>query len=104
MTDSRLYYEAHITTERPRPDQKWEDFSRAAGALGWRASRFDVDEVDHYDGAWFMSYRAPQLRVMKDSVLTMLDVLRELGFNPIRWKIEDTVLDSKNGDKEEELR
>lgn len=103
MTDrARLYFEAHITVKAKEPEF-WRSFARDARQMDWRASKFDVDEVDHYDGAWFLSARAKSLREMKERVRNMLQLVQRNNYEVVRWKIEDTVLDSKLGDGEDTL-
>jgi hypothetical protein len=94
---TRLYYEAHITVAAATDFARFADVSRH---MGWRASKFDEDEVDDMSGYWFLSFRDPNLTVAKRHVHEELRFLREQGFKPVRWKIEDTVLDSKHGDSE----
>jgi hypothetical protein len=96
---TRLYYEAHITVEASN-DVAFETFAAKARAMGWRASKFDEDEVDDMNGNWFLSFRDPSLTVTKRFIKEQLVCLRCNGLIPIRWKIEDTVLDSKHGDTE----
>lgn len=101
---TRLYFEAHITT-RP-PDVKvseakdmWDTFSRNAEVNGWRASRFDIDEVDHYDGAWFLSGRDQNYDLLMERMKRMGTLLQGSGFEFIRAKIENTLFDTKHGDE-----
>lgn len=100
---TRLYFEAHITV-RP-PDVKvseaknvWDVFSRNAELNGWRASRFDVDEVDHYDGAWFLSGREENYDFLMERTQRMSRLLIASEFEFIRAKIENTLFDTKHGD------
>ncbi len=98
---TRLYYEAHITV-KPNleiiPLHDWHTFREWAEAHDFRASRFDVDEVDHYDGAWFLSNRSTNLEEMKDRINYAVNILTQCNYKVLRWKIEDTLLDSKYGD------
>ena len=117
---ARLYYEAHITVSMPKPPedeiaklpaieqssarshwlgQQWSQFSTAARMRDWKASRFDIDEVDSYDGAWFLSARDTDRAKIAERILTMIQKLDFLDYEVIRWKIEDTVVDSKHGDE-----
>lgn len=100
MTTSRLYYEAHITVDS-KDDSKWNQF---VGLLPkkFRCSKFDEDMVDHYNGKWFTSARNTRLEDIKADIKKAIAVLKSNDYNVIRWKIEDTILDSKF-DKEEQL-
>ena len=94
---SRLYYEAHITVAAKTPD-KWPQFTAWAEANELRASKFDVDDVDQYHGAWFLSGRDTELNSIKERIGAAVQSLQKSGYMVMRWKIEDTVLDSKHGD------
>ncbi len=102
MTTTRLYYECHITIEASERIN-WDWFADMARSLGWRASKFDEDEVDDMSGNWFLSFRGPSLAVCKSHILEALSVVRHNELLVLRWKIEDTVLDSKYGDDEQDL-
>lgn len=96
---ARLYYEAHVTVENAG---EWEAF-KSLWADGWRVSRFDEDEVDDYHGKWFMSCRHEDLDMIRKFVAGAVKLLEIRGYTVLRWKVEDTVLDSKHGDRLEEL-
>lgn len=99
---SRLYYEAHITVEAGTEDQ-WAYFAEGARSVGWRASKFSEDEVDDMSGKWFLSYRHEILDVVKVTIIGIVRAINRLGFQVLRYKIEDTLLDSKHGDTIEGL-
>ena len=102
MTQARLYYEAHVTVEAGCPEQ-WDVFASMVRGQGWRASKFDEDEVDDMSGKWFTSYRETDMQRMITEVARFRDQMRRSGLLVLRWKIEDTVLDSKHGDMLEML-
>jgi hypothetical protein len=93
---SRLYFEAHITVEAK--DGCFDLFMAICKVVGWKGSRFDQDEVDAYHGMWFMSQRNKSYSTILDDIRSTIPTLEENGFTVIRWKVEDTVLDSKHGD------
>ncbi len=96
---TRLYYEAHITVRPPMFGTiNWTWFSSFAERNQFKASRFDVDEVDQYDGCWFLSARDTNLQALKEKIKIANHSLIDSSFKPVRWKIEDTLLDSKYGD------
>lgn len=99
---ARLYYEAHITVEAA-PDDEWGRFSHSARVSGWRASRFSEDEVDDMDGKWFLSTRDIDYDKIKDDIISAICWMEDNGFQVLRYKIEDTLLDSKHGDTIEGL-
>lgn len=96
---TRLYYEAHVTFEASSDDD-WDGFATVVKELGWRASRFSDDDVDHYEGKWFISARHSQLDAIAESLRVVIKDLRSEGFNltVVRYKLEETLLDSKYGD------
>jgi hypothetical protein len=107
MTRSERYYEAHVTVDAPvaaQDEENWQEFKFLAGPLGWRASKFSEDEVDDYHGKWFLSARGEILEDVIMSVETVVVALSGYGYKVLRWKVEDTVLDSKHGDKLNALR
>lgn len=102
---ARLYYETHITVEPMQAESfSYEDFAARMAALGWRASKFEHDDVDQIAGKWFLSNKDQRKKTIKKEVPKMLKFLREKGFTVERWKIEKAVLDSKYGDTEDMLK
>lgn len=101
---SLLYFEAHITCDAAAPydsvsiEDSWQDFCYISKLFDWKASKFDQDDVDGYHDKWFMSARGYELEGVKKRVKETIESLSLNGFNVIRWKIEDTILDSKHGD------
>lgn len=103
MTKARLYYEAHVTVEsrdalEDMLTDPWGAFKLIAHSCGWRPSKFSEDEVDDYHGKWFLSWRGEDLDATITAVRAMVGALRRGGYEVLRWKIEDTVYDSKHGD------
>lgn len=92
---SRLYYEAHITVDAGTDFQEFLDLCERNS---WRGSRFDQDEVDDYHGKWFASWRHEEYGVIAASLLNLLAIMQVNGLKVLRYKIEDTLLDSKHGD------
>lgn len=95
-TKAKLYFEAHITVDQ-KADEFWTEFVNIYPSY-FRHSKFDVDDVDNYHGKWFMSARSEELESMKELIKNAIDILNTFGYNVVRWKIEDTLLDSKYGD------
>jgi hypothetical protein len=98
---ARLYYEAHVTVEDSGVD--WPEFAAAARHNGWRASRFSEDEVDDMSGKLFLSARDQDLATITGLIDKEVRELEDAGLRVLRWKIEDTVADSKHGDLLEEV-
>ncbi len=94
---ARLYLELHITVES-QEDEKFPQFQSWAIANDWRASRFSEDDVDGYNGKWFLSAREEYKTIAMKNLKSTLAELENQNYSILRWKIEDTVLDSKYGD------
>lgn len=93
---SRLYYEAHITIPPLEADQI-ADVDQLCAAQGWRRSTFEM----HKDGLVpnaFVSARHVNRDTIVCMVHSMVCNLRAMGYKILRWKIEDTLLDSSKGD------
>jgi hypothetical protein len=95
---TRLYFEAHITCDRESSVIAWPAFCEIAKEGDWKASKFDQDDVDGYHDKWFMSARDTDFESIKKRISATISKLRLADFNVIRWKIEDTIMDSKHGD------
>lgn len=95
---ARLYLELHITVES-QEDDKFAQFQDWAITNDWRASRFSEDDVDGYNGKWFLSAREDYKSKAIENLEKTLKVLEDDNYSILRWKIEDTLLDSKYGDK-----
>ena len=93
---ARLYFEAHITIDAS-DTLSFEVFKECLTPT-WKVSRFDEDEVDGYDGKWFASARDTYYPSIYYLLKLSCEKLKEKGFNVIRYKIEDTLFDSKHGD------
>lgn len=96
MTSNPNYYEAHITVT-PTSFCTFAAFQQYATERHWKASTFEVDDVDGDTGNWFLSLRDDAQDGIAYSVEKMLRTLAVDGFTITRWKIERTVLDSKAG-------
>jgi hypothetical protein len=65
----------------------------------WKASRFEVDEVDDIAGKWFMSARDTNYLRLFHRTQGMVYSLGQADTEVLRYKIEETLIDSKCGDK-----
>ncbi len=92
---ARHYYELHITLDAK---DNFDNFLNFCNKIEWRGSRFSEDEVDHYHGKWFASARCHRESSIKIWLKEAINAFQEAGYNVIRWKAEDTLLDSKYGD------
>lgn len=102
MMRTRHYYEAHVTVE---PNDDWDHFANVSRQVGWRVSKFDEDEVDDMSDKWFMSIRHSDFDRIRAKVSAAVKFIsEEWNMKVLRWKIEDTLLDSAGGDTLEMLR
>lgn len=95
---ARLYFEAHITVDAKEDPSEFYAMKSALGDR-FKVSRFDEDDVDGYDGKWFASARGEDLPETEAAVAAAVVCLQHNGFTVIRAKIEDTLLDTKHGDR-----
>lgn len=94
---SRLYYEAHITVPPLEPRQVSE-IDEYCTTNQWRRSTFEM----HKDGLVpnaFVSARHKSRTAIIGMVADMIKWLLARGYTVLRWKIEDTLLDSSKGDR-----
>lgn len=100
-----MKYEAHITVEPMQAEGfYYEDFADAIQSDGWRASKFDHDDVDGIAGKWFMSYASDDRLTICAETRNMVRRLKSQEFTVLRWKVEETLFDSKHGDQLEDAR
>ena len=90
-----MRYEAHITVEAR--EGLWGNFQEMGRLNDFKTSRFDIDEVDNMDGKWFMTAGQDNLDDLKLAVKAMLMGLSFMNYSIVRFKIEETLLDSKDG-------
>lgn len=100
MTD--LYYEAHITIE-PVFDDRLETFKKIASAYRFRVAELlmqkrssDTPERSQYDS--FCTGRSNDYTDLHDRMALMMIELKAENFHVWRYKIEDTILDSRFSD------
>lgn len=99
----RLYCELHITCEA---NGNFDDFVKLVEGYSpdWRCSRFDEDLVDNYHGKWFCSSKCFTINNIIEMLKNTVRYLTANGVEVIRWKAEDTLFDSKYGDKLEDIK
>lgn len=93
------YYECHVTIE-PIFDDLLEQAKALAlehkfkiATLLMKKREEDTEQRSQYDT--FMTSNGKSLNEMKDNVIKLVTNLREKGFKVWRYKIEDTILDSR---------
>lgn len=102
---SRLYYEAHITLGCPAVPDEWTNgiIARVCKAYDLRPSTFSLIKPEEAQPLAFISARDESFSSICNRVKLAIDALSAESLNVVRWKIEDTVLDSNRGDRLEEL-
>lgn len=109
MTKARLYYEAHITcdpvfgTRRVLMEMVMRPMGFRVAKLLMRKREGDA-ETPHEDDS-FCTGRSTDLEILTSRTKEAIVALRKHGFVVRRYKIEDTLLDSKiEGDPLEVLQ
>lgn len=96
---SDRYLEAHVTVKAELHDTlTFTKLSEIGRRFGWKASTFEVDEVDDATGMWFLSYRCEDENQIFNEVVEIYHAVETTGFKITRWKVERTLADSKLGD------
>ena len=93
---SRLYYEAHVTIPALSPQQA-SQVDLLCRQLEWRRSTFELHAGGLTPHA-FVSCRDVSRTAILQRVTHMVQSLVRLGCTVLRYKVEDTLLDSKAGD------
>ncbi len=101
--ESKLYYEAHVTIE-PVFDERLELFRRIAQAHHFRVAELLMkkrsdDTEDRSSKDSFCTSHSKYFEVIKSNTISMVNNLKDMGFKVWRYKIEDTILDSRSHDE-----
>src|ERR1700761_657847 len=102
-TKSKLYYEAHVTID-PIFDERREHAALLAQTYKFRLAKLimrkresDHEQVSRDDT--FMTGHGIELDDIMTRTKMLVMKLREHGFKVRRYKIEDTILDSRTNDE-----
>jgi hypothetical protein len=101
-TESKLYYEAHITIE-PVFDERLDLAKRLSAPYKFRVAdllmkKRESDTEERSANDTFMTGHG---KIYLDLSLRMIQLIRQLqghGFKVWRYKIEDTIIDSRHDD------
>lgn len=94
---TRLYFEAHLTVEATA--LSFDYFRKRFSDDEWSVSQFSDDDVDGIAGKWFITAKSASRANIISMVKDKYSELSDRGYVVLRWKIEETVFDSKHGDK-----
>lgn len=92
--DSKLYYEVHVTVNKMPKDT----LLRLCSINNYKASELKFDDVDGLPGSWICTYRGKNQDKVMISMLDFIQMIISNGGSVVRYKIEDTILDSKLND------
>lgn len=97
-------YEMHLTLEPMdsadmyREKLSWEEFVKRSAELGWKASKFEHDDVDGIAGKWFLTSHADTEAGALSEIRGMAHGLSSSDFTVLRAKVEHVIFDTKAGD------
>lgn len=100
--DSKLYYEAHITFE-PVFERQYQELKAISEKHNFRIAELlmkkregDTPERSKYDT--FMTGHGKNFEDLQSRMTFVVLKAREAGFTVWRYKIEDTIMDSRTED------
>lgn len=102
MTVAKLYYEAHVTIEpvfdaaREQADILAREHSFKLAHLLMQKRELDAPERSKHDT--FMTAHSRELEELIERTQSLIIALKAAGYKVWRYKIEDTVLDSRAQD------
>lgn len=103
MTTARLYYESHVTIE-PVFDEKRERAAILAQQYGFKLAKLlmqkrELDTPERSNLDTFMTSHSKNLEDILKRTSELVIALKAAGYKVWRYKIEDTMLDSRNADE-----
>lgn len=92
---TQLYFEVHVTLD-PVFEHRRERAETIARAYGFRLAKLTkANGGEHTDDA-FMTGRGTDYEVMRKTTCDLVGFLKREGFNVRRYKLENTLVDSKH--------
>lgn len=99
---SKLYFECHVTVE-PVFDESRERLSKIAESNGFKLAKLlmkkreeDTEERSKHDT--FMTGHSKSYSDLEDRMLRLIADVTAQGYKVWRYKIEDTIIDSRHED------
>jgi hypothetical protein len=101
--EARLYYECHITVE-PVFEETREELSTIAKPFGFRLAELLMQKNREHDPIrstydTFMTAHSKNYEDIFQRMKNCVAAIEAEGFKVWRYKIEDTLFDTKHGDK-----
>ena len=93
---TRLYYEAHVNLAPVSPAGR-EALAGAAQPYGFHLAKLLMEKGRLAEDA-FLTARSGKYEDIESRLRWLVQALRERGYVVRRYKIEDTLLDSRHGD------
>ena len=91
-----LYYEIHVTIDYPTWNVVWDDLKAMALAQGFRmGDLFMLKGGERQQRDVFFTSRSREFADATRKTYDFTRSLKRAGYKVIRYKIEDTVMDSK---------
>lgn len=97
MTTAKHYYEAHITID-PVPAEHREKVQNLINPWRFKLAKLLMDKGVPSQLDTFMTGHDKELENIADRVTSTVVALRTAGYKVRRYKIEDTILDSRISD------
>ncbi len=101
--NSKLYYEAHVTIE-PVFDSRRSFADSLAKTCGFKLAELlmqkrSVDSEERSKNDTFMTGHSKNYADLQSRLIRLVHSLQVYGYKVWRYKIEDTLLDSRNKDE-----
>lgn len=93
-----LYYEIHVTTDPPVDEAEAERLARVAKGLQFHQAKLFMQKGDPHNLDAFYTARTVSLADAQFLTYRFVRTLRALGVNVRRYKVEDTIVDTKEED------
>ena len=94
---TNLYYESHITID-PVHEDELKTFKKLAAKYNFRVAKLLMEKTPSTIDAFCTSHSKDYTQIVNDTICLVEALLGE-GFHVRRYKIEDTLVDSKIEDK-----
>lgn len=106
--EAKLYYEAHITIE-PVFDSRRDFVEALAKDFGFKLAELLMqkrknDSVERSKNDTFMTGHSKNYQDLQNRLINAVNALQIYGYKVWRYKIEDTLLDSRDKDELNLLR